>query len=72
MLAIMRERGEGFSQFAQRMSQQHRSYFEGLELDGSRQQVFTEEAERSRQQQREMEQSDEPPFAQFLQDYFAQ
>jgi glutamate--cysteine ligase len=72
MLAIMRERGEGFSQFAQRMSLQHHSYFEELELDASREQVFVEEAERSRQQQRVMEESDEPPFAQFLQDYFAQ
>jgi glutamate--cysteine ligase len=72
MLAIMRERGEGFSQFAQRMSQQHLSYFEGIELDPSRQRFFTDEAERSRQLQQEMEQSDEPPFAQFLQDYFAQ
>ncbi len=72
ILSIMRERGEGFSQFAQRMSQQHYSYFEGLKLDAPKQRMFTEEAERSRQQQRKMEESDEPPFAQFLQDYFAQ
>ncbi len=72
MLAAMRERGEGFCQFAQRMSLQHRNHFEGLKLDASREQLFTNEAERSRQRQLEMEESDELPFEQFLQDYFAQ
>lgn len=72
MLAEMRENGEGFFQFAQRVSQQHHHYFQTVALTEERRRLFQEEAERSREQQRLLEQRDSRPFAEFLQDYFAQ
>ncbi len=72
ILAAMSEQDEGFFQFAQRMSQQHQSYFAELELDAKREQLFSDEAERSRQRQLDLEAVDEQPFEKFLQEYFAQ
>ncbi len=72
MLAEMRENKEGFFQFAQRMSEQHHDYFQGLELGEERRSLFEQEVVRSREQQRIMEESDQLPFKAFLADYFAQ
>lgn len=72
MLADMMESGEGFFQFAQRMSLQHHNYFEELELTEKHRKLFEEEVVRSREQQRVMEESDKVSFKEFLADYFAQ
>ena len=72
MLAEMREQGEGFFAFAQRMSYQHRDYFAGVGLSPERKKFFEQEADDSHQRQREIEQSDRVSFDQFLADYFAQ
>jgi glutamate--cysteine ligase len=72
MLAEMRENSEGFFQFAQRMSEQHHSYFQGLELGDERRKLFEEEVVRSREQQKVMEDGDTVSFKAFLADYFAQ
>jgi glutamate--cysteine ligase len=72
MLAEMRERGEGFFGFAQRMSMQHQKYFCRLQLSPERRELFLQETERSLQRQREIEAADGQSFGEFLADYFAQ
>jgi glutamate--cysteine ligase len=68
----MRERKEGFFQFAWRMSLQHRDYFRQLTLAEPRRREFEEEAAASLQRQEVLEASDQVGFDQFLEDYFAQ
>lgn len=70
MLARMREEGEGFYHFAQRMSQVHRDYFATLSLPAERRAFFEKEAEDSFEAQRALEDSDDLPFEQFLEQYF--
>jgi len=72
MLCEMRDRGEGFYNFAKRMSLRHREYFEGFELDIDREQFFLEQAALSWQRQREIEAADDVNFDDYLQRYFAQ
>jgi glutamate--cysteine ligase len=72
ILAEMRERKEGFFQFAWRMSLQHRDYFRQLTLAEPRRREFEEEAAASLQRQEVLEASDQVGFDQFLEDYFAQ
>ena len=71
MLAQMREYGEGFYHFAQRMSQIHQDYFASLSLPPERREFFKAEARESLEAQRILEASDDRPFDQFLEDYFA-
>lgn len=72
MLAEMRSRGEGFFDFAWRMSHQHREYFRQRQLSPEREALLLDEAEDSRLQQAAIEAADEVSFEQFLADYFAQ
>lgn len=72
MLVEMQENGEGFFRFAQRMSLQHKRFFDNWNLTRQRQQLFEEEAKTSLESQRAMEDADEISFEQFLQDYFSQ
>jgi len=72
ILAEMRANGEGFFQFAKRMSQQHKEFFDNQELSSERRQLFEQEAQRSLEQQLEMEQSDKVSFDVFLEEYFNQ
>ncbi|RDH88383.1 MAG: glutamate--cysteine ligase [endosymbiont of Escarpia spicata] len=72
MLAEMRENGESFFEFAQRISHDHQNYFLKQQLSAERQRAFTEEAERSWEQQRVIESADKISFDQFLADYFSQ
>ena len=72
MLAEMRERGEGFFRFAQRMSLQHQKYFCGLSPSPQRRELFLRETEQSLRRQREIEAADTLSFEQFLEQYFAQ
>jgi glutamate--cysteine ligase len=72
MLAEMRSADEGFFHFALRMSQQHQSYFRGLEKNPQREAAFVAEAQQSWLRQQAMEAANEEPFADYLQRYFAQ
>ncbi len=72
MLAEMREHGEGFFAFAQRLSHRHRCYFEKAELDPGRRALLQREVQFSRERQFAMEQADDIPFREFLDNYFAQ
>jgi len=72
MLAEMRAEGEGFYDYAKRMSLRHRDYFKGHAPDVARRRLFEEETRRSLQRQAELEAADTQPFDQYLADYFAQ
>lgn len=72
MLAEMRERGEGFYQFARRMSLQHRDYFAGRALVGERLDLFQETAAGSLRRQAALEAEKEVDFDRFLADYLSQ
>ena len=72
MLAEMRKNGEGFYQFAKRMSQQHYRYFISTPLAGEKEQLFMGTAKESVQRQHEIEQADTRSFDDFIQQYFAQ
>jgi glutamate--cysteine ligase len=72
ILAQMREKGEGFYHFAQRMSQQHSDYFSQRQISDQRRALFQQLARESLQQQTAMESAQSLPLKQFLADYFAQ
>ncbi|MBT3092411.1 MAG: glutamate--cysteine ligase [Candidatus Thiodiazotropha sp. (ex Lucina pensylvanica)] len=72
MLAEMRDKGESFFQFAQRMSKQHQHTFMQQEHSSQDQLLLGQEATDSWQRQRELEASDRVSFDLFLEDYFAQ
>ena len=72
MLAEMRERGESFFGFAQRLSEQHLDWFNGVVLSPESERLFTEEAARSRHRQRAIEAGDDLSFDDYLAHYFAQ
>ncbi len=72
MLAEMRDKGEGFFHFAQRLSLQHKSFFDEWKLSKERQNLFEAEAIRSIEQQATMEADDQVSFASFLDNYFSQ
>ncbi len=72
MLDEMRDTGEGFYQFARRLSSQHHRYFRERPLPEQRLQELEAVAAQSLQQQHEIEQQDEVDFDRFLQDYFQQ
>lgn len=72
MLEEMRERGEGFFHFAQRMSKQHHKYFMEQEYSVEDRQLLEYEAADSWRRQREIEAADRVSFDEFLQNYFAQ
>ncbi|MGB5735760.1 MAG: glutamate--cysteine ligase [Thiohalocapsa sp.] len=72
MLAEMRERGEGFAQLARRLTEQHRDYFRGLEVDPERETWLQQLADRSRERQQAIEAADDLDFDEFLRRYFAQ
>ena len=72
MLEEMRQNGEGFFQFAQRLSLQHHSYFNAISLSSEREAFFLNQAERSLAGQAELESMPQISFEKFLQKYFAQ
>ncbi|MGB5441803.1 MAG: glutamate--cysteine ligase, partial [Gammaproteobacteria bacterium] len=72
ILEEMRTHGEGYYHFAQRMSLRHQKYYLDLPADSERFTAFTETVEKSLADQREMEDSDEISFDEFLRNYFAQ
>ncbi len=72
MLAEMKDKGEGFFHFAQRMSLQHKTFFDEWKLSAERKQLFETEASRSIEQQAAMESINQEPFSRFLDTYFNQ
>ncbi|MFO7640032.1 MAG: glutamate--cysteine ligase [Candidatus Competibacteraceae bacterium] len=72
ILAEMRASGENFFQYARRLSEQHRQYFQSLSLAEDRVRFFTETVERSLREQAEIEAADQISFEEFLRRYFEQ
>lgn len=72
MLREMRERGESFFAFASRKSREHQAFLSEPSLDAGAERLFTEEARRSIDKQREIEAADAMSFDRFLEEYFAQ
>jgi glutamate--cysteine ligase len=71
MLAEMRQKDEGFYQYAMRMSQQHHEAFIEEELTSEKSAFYTALATTSLEQQKKMEDDSILPFATFLQRYFS-
>ncbi|MEM7016933.1 MAG: glutamate--cysteine ligase [Pseudomonadota bacterium] len=71
MLAEMRETGEAFFYFAQRISQQHKDTFKSQTLDPTRNAALHAAAEKSLQRQADMEASDTLSFTDYLAQYFS-
>ncbi|MGB5253542.1 MAG: glutamate--cysteine ligase [Sedimenticolaceae bacterium] len=72
MLAEMRDKGEGFYQFARRLSHQHQRYFVERELSLQRMAELDAKAAESLAAQERLEAEPQKDFGQFLADYFAQ
>jgi glutamate--cysteine ligase len=72
VLDNMRTQGEGYFDFAQRMSKQHQQYF--LDLPDSKEDTdtFNETVEKSLADQHAMEEADAISFDEYLENYFAQ
>lgn len=66
MLAEMRENAEGFYEFANRMSQSHRHYFQITPLSTERRRFFEKAIEESHRKQRDIEMADTGSFADFM------
>ncbi len=71
MLREMRERGEGFYQFAHRLSREQWRFFEQETLDGAFRRELDRLAVESLERQRALEAREEEPFEHFLERYFA-
>ena len=72
MLQDMRDNNEGFFHFAKRMSHQHYNYFNSMRLSKSQQDVFEQAAEKSIEQQLQIEAENSISFDEYLKRYFAQ
>ena len=71
MLAEMRENGEGFYQFARRLSQMQLKYFSKLELPEDTLQQLDEITLESLVRQKAIEEADDMDLDSFLEDYFS-
>lgn len=71
MLDEMSDKGEGFYQYAMRMSQQHHETFMKEKLSAEQSQFYQALAISSLEQQKQIEANDSLPFATFLQKYFS-
>lgn len=72
MIAEMRATGESFYEYARRTSEQHRDHFLGLELSAEQRGLFERLSLESKERQRELEETDDVGFDEFLTRYFAQ
>jgi glutamate--cysteine ligase len=72
MLQEMRDRGEGFYQFARRLSHMHRAHYRQVELSPQCRVTLEREARASRERQAAIEAADEVDFDTFLARYQAQ
>lgn len=71
MLDEMKDKNEGFYQYAMRMSKQHHEAFIKEELDSKKSQFYEELTVSSLAQQEEIEEQDTLPFVTFLERYFS-
>ena len=69
MLAEMREKGEGFYEFANRMSQAHKRYFDISPLNSERCKFLEQSISESHQKQKQIEANDKMSFAEFMRAY---
>jgi glutamate--cysteine ligase len=72
MLDEMRDKGEGFYQFARRLSHQHRRYFLERDLSAQRVAELDDMAVQSLAEQERLEAGPQADFDRFLADYFAE
>jgi len=72
MLAEMRANAESFFDFAKRTSKQYRDRFRSSSLDTEYETLFERLSRESWEQQRELEETDDMGFDEFLERYFAQ
>lgn len=72
MLRTMRENGEGFFDFALRMSKQHQEYFRQIELKPEDLRRYQEWTKNSFVKQSDIEAQNNQSFAEYLAEYFAQ
>jgi glutamate--cysteine ligase len=72
VLREMHETGEGYFDFARRMSLQHRHYFLQLAQDPTQMQAFEQSVTRSIADQQALEAAETQSFDEFLEWYFAQ
>jgi len=72
ILTEMIENKEEFSEFSLRMSMQHQQWFADRPLEAERQKQLERMASESIERQRDIENNDDLPFEQFLQNYFDQ
>ena len=72
MLAEMRDNGEGFYQFARRLSHQHHRFFSERHLSAEKIAELDAKSRASIAAQQRLEAEPQAPFAEFLADYFAQ
>ena len=70
MLDEMSQNGEGFYQYAMRMSQQHHETFTRQKLSQTQSEFYQSLTTASLAQQKQIEANDSLPFASFLQKYF--
>jgi len=72
MLAAMAANGEGFFEYARRISEGHRDRFRSAPLDGGQQSLFERLSRESWERQHELEARDDSDFDDFLARYLAQ
>jgi glutamate--cysteine ligase len=72
MLKEMRAAGEGFHDYARRMSEAHGRFWRSHTLDPGREARLVELVSESRRRQAEIEAADDTDFDTFLARYFAQ
>ncbi|MGI9261800.1 MAG: glutamate--cysteine ligase [Woeseiaceae bacterium] len=69
----MRDNGTGFYHFAMEQARGHKAYFQSLaSLEAERLQVYTNEAADSIEKQKQIEQSDEISFDEYLEKYYSE
>jgi len=70
IVSDIRERGDGFFQYARDYANQHADYFRNVELEDSKQRAFENEAELSLRKQHQMESNSDISFEEFLANYY--
>ncbi|MEH6471820.1 MAG: glutamate--cysteine ligase [Halopseudomonas sp.] len=71
VLQLMRERGQGYTDFVIEQSRHHRDRLMAEPMMAAQRSELDVMAQRSIEQQQQMEQADQPSFEQFLANYFA-
>ena len=72
MLSEMKKHKEGFFHLSKRLSEQHLNYFSNLSLNSELEKKYTSLAKNSLEQQKNLENSDNQSFDEFLSEYLAQ